>query len=76
MTAQGIPAWLAAWPAQTVILDAHLQELTARGLEEWIEHYLESGDAAREWDALLHVQRMEVRLWEKEAIARFLSEGM
>lgn len=76
MTAQGIPAWLAAWPAQMVILDDQLQELTARSLEDWIQRYLESGEAAREWEALLGVQRAEVRQWEKEAIARFLSEGM
>lgn len=70
-----MPPWLVLWSGDFVILDDELQPVNALRLETWVHQYVESGNAAREWEALVAMQHREVLAWEKEAIARFLIEG-
>ena len=76
MDAREFPGWLKAWSSESIILTSDRQEATPADVETWVQQYVESGQAARDWEARLHVQRMEIRQWEKEAIARFLVEGV
>jgi hypothetical protein len=72
MTHREFPGWLRAWSADSIILTQAGQEATAADVDMWVEHYVESGQAAREWEARLRVQRREIRQWEQDAIAQFL----